>query len=121
MTDKTFERATDRLATLRAKPGMAERLAVLEEQSAEAERIYAMSLAMIRRAGELTQDEVSKRIGVGQGTVSKIERKDDMLLSTLRNYLEATGATDARISLTVKGHTVEIPLRTLGLESPAVD
>lgn len=58
---------------------------------------------MIREAGELTQVEVAKRLQIGQGVVSKLERRDDMLLSTLFNYLEATGASDARIVATVKG------------------
>jgi DNA-binding XRE family transcriptional regulator len=116
MNEKTFIQGNDRIARLQARPGIREAIETMREESAEAERVYAMSLAMIREAGQLTQVEVSKRIGMRQGTVSKIEHNDDMLLSTLRNYLEATGATNARITVTVKGTPVEIPLDTLGLQ-----
>lgn len=117
MSEKTFERGNERIAQLRQLPEMSEAIEAMEAESAEADRIYAMSLAMIRDAGELTQVEVAQRMGVGQGSVSKLERRDDMLLSTLRHYLEATGATDASITVTVKGQHVEIPLATLGLDS----
>ena len=40
-----------------------------------------------------TQDDLAARLGVGQDTVSRIERRSDMLLSTLRRYVEATGGS----------------------------
>lgn len=49
------------------------------------------NLAMIRRAGDLTQVEVAEKLGVGQAVVSRLERRSDMLLSTLADYLHATG------------------------------
>ena len=33
------------------------------------------------------------RLGVGQDTISRIERRSDILLSTLRRYVEAMGGT----------------------------
>lgn len=116
MNEKTFVRGNDRIAALQKLPGMAAAITDMEEGAAENDRVYAMSLAMIRDAGELTQVEVAKRMSVNQGQVSKLERRDDMLLSTLRHYLEATGATDASITLTVKGHPVQVPLADLGLQ-----
>jgi transcriptional regulator with XRE-family HTH domain len=47
------------------------------------DRAYAMNLAMIRKAAQLTQVEVAKRLGVGQAAVSRMESRGDMLLSTL--------------------------------------
>ena len=117
MSEKTFERGNDRLKRLQQLPGMADAIAQEKERSAEADRVYAMSLAMIRDAGELTQVEVAKRMGVNQGTVSKVERRTDRLLSTLRSYLEATGATDVAITATVNGQHVEVPLAGLGLDA----
>lgn len=54
--------------------------------------MYVQTLADIRKAGALTQTDVAKALGVEQAAVSKIERYSDLLLSTLREYLAATGA-----------------------------
>jgi DNA-binding transcriptional regulator YiaG len=117
MTEKAFERGNERIKQLQQLPGMADAIAAERERMEEADRVYAMSLAMIRDAGELTQVEVARRMQVNQGTVSKLERRNDMLLSTLRNYLEATGATDIAISVTVNGQHVQVPLADLGLSA----
>ena len=42
-----------------------------------------MNLAMIRKAAQMTQVEVARKLGVGQGAAPRLERRDDMLLSTL--------------------------------------
>jgi hypothetical protein len=41
---------------------------------------------------QLTQVEVARRLAVGQAAVSRMENRGDMLLSTLYDYLTATGA-----------------------------
>jgi hypothetical protein len=46
------------------------------------DRVYAMNLAMIRKAAQMTQVEVARKLGVGQGAAPRLERRDDMLLST---------------------------------------
>jgi len=54
----------------------------------------ASELAMLkdlREAVERTQEYLEARLGVGQETVSRIERRSDVLLSTLRRYVEAMG------------------------------
>jgi transcriptional regulator with XRE-family HTH domain len=55
-----------------------------------------IDLGAIRRATGLTQVELAANLGVGQAQVSKIERQDDMLISTLTSYLAALGV-DAKI------------------------
>jgi transcriptional regulator with XRE-family HTH domain len=45
----------------------------------------------LREAVERTQEDLAARLGVGQDTVSRIERRSDILLSTLRRYVEAMG------------------------------
>jgi transcriptional regulator with XRE-family HTH domain len=50
-----------------------------------------IDLAAMRRAAGLTQTELAANLGVGQAQVSKIERQDDMLISTLASYLAALG------------------------------
>ncbi|MDP2370488.1 helix-turn-helix domain-containing protein [Rhodoferax sp.] len=37
------------------------------------------------------QDELLATLGVGQDTISRLEKRSDMLLSTLRRYVEAMG------------------------------
>lgn len=48
-------------------------------------------LASIRRFRGLTQQQVAERMGISQSDVSKLERRRDQRVSTLRAYVEATG------------------------------
>lgn len=50
-----------------------------------------MSLRDLRKAMNRTQVEVAKALKVGQDTVSRYEKRSDMLLSTLQGYVEAMG------------------------------
>src|SRR5438105_10360845 len=49
------------------------------------------TLKDLRNAVERTQVDLAARLGVGQDTVSRIERRSDILLSTLRRYVQAMG------------------------------
>ena len=50
-----------------------------------------MSLRDLRRAHRLTQARVGKTLKIGQDGVSRLEQRSDLLISTLRNYVEAMG------------------------------
>lgn len=50
-----------------------------------------MSLRDLRKAMNRTQVEVAKALNVGQDTVSRYEKRSDMLLSTLQGYVHAMG------------------------------
>ncbi len=50
-----------------------------------------MSLRNLRQALPLTQQRMSKTLGIGQDGVSRLEQRSDLLLSTLRSYIEAMG------------------------------
>lgn len=50
-----------------------------------------MVLRDLRKALDLTQADLAKRLGVGQEAVSRYEQRTDMLLSTLQGYLQAMG------------------------------
>jgi transcriptional regulator with XRE-family HTH domain len=54
--------------------------------------VEEMSLHQLRRARELTQTKVAGELHMGQGDVSKLERRTDMYVSTLAGYLQAVGA-----------------------------
>ncbi|MGV8934600.1 MAG: helix-turn-helix domain-containing protein [Gallionellaceae bacterium] len=64
----------------------ASRRAKIEKRAAD-----IATLKDLRLAVELTQDELAHNLGVGQDTISRLERKSDMLLSTLRRHVEAMG------------------------------
>jgi len=66
-------------------------------------RAFAMNLATIRKAAELTQKDIATAMGRDQSSVSKMETRSDMLLSTLAEYLLAAGVDAATITVTVKG------------------
>ena len=50
-----------------------------------------MALAELREARKLTQISMAKTLGVGQGAVSKLEKRTDMYLSSLESYITAMG------------------------------
>ncbi len=67
-----------------------------EEQKAiheEAARLIAeeMTLRELRKAAAQSQQELGRILKVKQAQVSKIERRADMYVSTLRSYIEAMG------------------------------
>ena len=51
----------------------------------------ALALAEIRARRGLTQVDVARVLQTSQASVSKIERRDDLYLSTLRGFVEALG------------------------------
>jgi transcriptional regulator with XRE-family HTH domain len=51
-----------------------------------------MQLHRLREARNLTQTSLAQVLNVNQGAVSKLERRTDMYVSTLRSYLKAMGA-----------------------------
>lgn len=63
---------------------------------AEADRLTdnmarELSLAELRRARAMTQDQLAADLHVGQASIAKLERRADMYLSTLRRFVEAMG------------------------------
>ena len=50
------------------------------------------ALKKLRQLSGLTQIEMSKRLNVGQGSVSKMEKRGDIQVSTIQKYVEALGA-----------------------------
>ena len=51
----------------------------------------AIALAELRELFETTQRELGDALGVSQANISRIERQDDLYLSTLQSYVEALG------------------------------
>lgn len=51
----------------------------------------AVRLSELRRSRKLSQSRVAGRVGIKQAAVSRMERRGDVLLSTLRRVVEAMG------------------------------
>jgi predicted XRE-type DNA-binding protein len=66
-----------------------DRRARIEAQLAK--DLAEMPLQELRRARELSQTRIAEMMEIAQSEVSKIERRTDMYLSTLRSYIEAMG------------------------------
>ncbi len=91
ITDEEWARAYtahDRFkALLETKPRAKARYdAVLAEISSR-----QATLRRLREARALTQSTVAELLEMDQSEVSRLERRSDMLLSTLKRFVEATG------------------------------
>lgn len=120
MSDREFRDVTEDLKTkikaLRGDPELGPVFSQYSEELKEADRTYALGLARLRQAFELTQATLAERLGTTQGNVAKIEHRSDLLVSTLMNYLRALGG-DMKIIASFEGHEVEVALGAL--EEPA--
>jgi Helix-turn-helix. len=57
----------------------------------EARAMELVTLKDLRQAAQQTQEQLAAALGVGQDTISRLEKRSDMLLSTLRHYVESMG------------------------------
>jgi transcriptional regulator with XRE-family HTH domain len=52
-----------------------------------------MTLRELRHARKLTQVKMAQKLGITQDSVSRLEKRSDLLLSTLRKTVEAMGGS----------------------------
>ncbi len=50
-----------------------------------------MKLGELRKARRLSQAQIAASLGLSQGDVSKMERRAELYVSTLRRFIEAAG------------------------------
>lgn len=55
------------------------------------DELQRMALDELRNARQLTQADMAEMLDVPQSSISRIEQRADMYLSTLRNYIHAMG------------------------------
>ena len=61
---------------------------------AETDHLYEYkTLQELRKARELTQVEIAKALNIRQASVAQMEKRSDLLISTLRGYIEGMGGT----------------------------
>ena len=75
---RNLEQVLDELPT--------ERRAVVEHRASE-----LATLKDLRQAMQKTQVDLAATLHIGQDSISRLEKRSDMLLSTLRGYIEAMG------------------------------
>lgn len=81
-----------------------ERLRRVEQRTDEL--LLELHLREIREALGVTQRQLAKRLGVEQSSVSRAERRRDLLMSTLRSFVEAMGG-----ELEVRAHFPDTDVR----------
>jgi len=67
------------------------RRARLRSERAAQKMLSEMGLAQLREAMELTQESLAETLHVKQASISKMERRSDMYISTLSKIIEAMG------------------------------
>ena len=84
---------------------------------AEADRLQDeyLTLQALRKAKALTQSQLAETLGYQQATIAQMEKRSDLMLSTLRRYIEAMGG---RLDLIVKfPNYAPVHLQGLGEDS----
>src|ERR1039457_542618 len=79
---KTLEQKMAALSPARRKKVEARTAELIEDET---------SLCDLRRALALTQEKMAEELGIGQDGISRLEKRSDLLISTLRGYVEAMG------------------------------
>ena len=112
-SDDDFATATKRVKAARAK--------LLEDPKAAAahQRLGAeiatrlehkrASLTQVRQAVGLTQKQLAESLGMDQGDVSRLERRQNLHLATLARFIEATGGR-LRVIAVYEGTEVDLDL-----------
>lgn len=107
-----FAPADDVFAALESIPGINDDRAERNAAREQMERQHRIGLATIRQVAALTQAEVAEKMGIRQTSVSRLEARPDMLLSTLKAYFDAVGA-DATITIRIGGVEHRVALNEL--------
>lgn len=78
----------NKFSDLRAKMPLEDQVRAAERT---AELLREMSLNELRLARQLSQEELADTLETSQSSISKLERREDVFVSTLRRYIESMG------------------------------
>lgn len=106
-TDRRAGRSTTPFSQIR-RPETPERRSRIDAAKRAMED--AEGLHRIRASRGVTQVELAERLGKSQGNVSELERRDDVYISTLREYVEGLGGRLEVAAVFDKGerHTITL-------------
>ncbi len=79
---KTIEKILDELPAERRKEVKARAAQLIAEET---------TLQELRKAHQKTQTQLARKLHMTQGQVSRLEQRSDLLLSTLRKFVEGMG------------------------------
>lgn len=79
------------------------------DQEIESE-LLEVDLRALREAAGLTQEELAQRVEITQSQLSKMERREDHRISTLRRYVEALGGS-LEICAVIDGKRIKLAER----------
>jgi DNA-binding XRE family transcriptional regulator len=91
--------------SVEARPGARERIDAEKRAMRE-----ALRLSELRGEIGVTQVEMAQRVGVSQANISRIEREEDVYLSTLSGYVEALGG-ELQLNAVFPEKTIAVTLR----------
>jgi DNA-binding XRE family transcriptional regulator len=76
-----------------------------QKVEARAQELIAEQLTLqdIRKARKLTQEQMATTLNIGQDSISRREKRRDMMLSTMRGYIEAMGGSLELVALSQAG------------------
>ena len=94
-----------RWADIRSKKFTPEELQKIDEMVEE--ELLEMDLRALREAVGLTQEELAHRVAITQSQLSKMERRPDHRLSTLRRYVAALGG-ELEVTAIIDGKRVRL-------------
>jgi len=94
-------------------------IAARMQESENADREFAMTLAAVRKAVGFTQERLAEQVGTSQSHISQIEAGGDLLVSTLLSYLRGAGIGAVTLIVTApSGDHVSVDLSSM-IERPA--
>jgi predicted XRE-type DNA-binding protein len=70
-----------------------------------------MTLEELRKARDLSQEEIAQALAVGQPAVAKLEKRADMHVSNLRRYIEALGG---KLEITARFPDASVVINNVG-------
>jgi transcriptional regulator with XRE-family HTH domain len=94
-----------RWSEIRSKKFSPDQLQKIDETVEE--ELLEMDLRALREAIGLTQEELAQRILITQSQLSKLERRPDHRISTLRRYVAALGG-ELEVTAVVEGKRIRL-------------
>ena len=77
-----------------------------------------LTLRDLRKAQHLTQERLAELLGVEQESISRLEHRADLLISTLSSYVNAMGGQLRLVAEFPNRNPIAIALRDISTESP---